>query len=145
MEKTKAARVRIAQSLKSAGLRPTAQRLAIADYVLGKADHPTAEDVKHWADRALPKISLATIYNTLSALTRTGLIQEFKFPHTDRVIYDDNTADHFHFLDEATGRLYDLNPTAVTLKTRLSRKFDVRGVHVLLKGRLLAQLSEAKK
>src|SRR5579872_2031506 len=84
--------------LRGAGVQPTAQRLAIARYVLCETQHATAEDVKKWADKALPKVSLATVYNTLGALVRAGLLKELKFPHSGRAVYDDNVSHHYHFI-----------------------------------------------
>src|SRR4051812_15024374 len=103
----------IEAKLEAAGIQPTAQRIAICRYVLCEADHPSAEDVKDWADRNFPKVSLATVYNTLNTLVAAGLLREFRFPHSERVIYDPNLSSHFHFLDEDSGKLYDLTPDQV--------------------------------
>ena len=130
----------IEERLQKAGINPTAQRIAIYRYILCEADHPTAEDVKAWADANFPKLSLATVYNTLGALVKAGLLQEFKLPHTDSVIYDDRLDDHFHFLDEDSGELVDIPLADLPLdKTELARHlgagFQIRDMHVLFRGR----------
>jgi Fur family iron response transcriptional regulator len=124
----------IEQKLVSTGINPTAQRIAICRYVLCEADHPTAEQVKEWADRNFPKISLATVYNTLNTLVEAGLLKELKFPHSESVIYDDRVSDHYHFLDEETGELIDLAPEEVTVAPKLGRAFKIKGMDVLLRG-----------
>ena len=121
--------------LKAAGVSATAQRIAICRYVLCEADHPTAEEVKAWADQNFPKMSLATVYNTLHTLVAAGLLKELKFPHVDKAIYDNNLTPHHHFLDEETGRLTDLAPEAVGLSKEIHDEFRVHGVEVLLRGR----------
>lgn len=120
--------------LRKAGLQPTAQRIAICRYVFCEADHPTAEDVKRWADQHLPKISLATVYNTLSALTKAGLLLELKLSHSDSVVYDVNTERHFHFLDEKTGKLFDVGEDELGLELRLKGGLKARAIEVLIRG-----------
>lgn len=120
--------------LKKAGVQPTAQRIAICRYVLCEADHPTAEQVKDWADQNFPKISLATVYNTLGTLVKAGILKELRLPHSESVIYDDRVTDHYHFLDEKTGKLIDVMPDEVDVVPRLKRGLKVKSIEVLLKG-----------
>jgi Fur family transcriptional regulator, iron response regulator len=126
----------IEAKLAAAGVNPTAQRIAICRYVLCEADHPTAEQVKEWADRNFPKLSLATVYNTLGTLVQAGLLKELRLPHSESVIYDDNVGTHYHFLDERTGELIDVPPEAVEVTPRLQKKFKVKDVEVLIRGTL---------
>jgi Fur family transcriptional regulator, iron response regulator len=126
----------IERKLTEAGVNPTAQRIAIARYVLCEADHPTAEEVKAWADKNFPKMSLATVYNTLGTLVKAGLLKELKLGHSESVIYDDRVTDHYHFLDEATGKLHDLMPGDIEVRPKLKKNFKVLGVEVLLKGKV---------
>jgi len=120
--------------LKNAGINPTAQRIAICRFVLCEADHPSAETIKQWIDRNFPKMSLATVYNTLRVLVDGGLLKELKLPHTESVLYDNNLAEHYHFLDERTGELVDVDPEQVTLAPHLGEGFQITGVEVLLRG-----------
>ncbi len=124
----------IESRLKTAGVQPTLQRIAICQFVLCEADHPTAEEVHAWAEKNLAKISLATVYNTLNVLVAAGLLKEFKFQHQDKVIYDDNMEEHFHFLDEKSGRLYDIHKDDVKLSVELEKKFKISGFDLLIKG-----------
>jgi Fur family iron response transcriptional regulator len=124
----------IESRLLAAGVQPTAQRIAICRYVLCSADHPTADQVKDWADRNFPKLSLATVYNTLGLLVRAGLLKELRFPHSEKVVYDNNISPHYHFLDEKTGELFDVGQDEVEISPKLKAMFQVKGVEVLLKG-----------
>ncbi len=128
---------KVAEILRSAGIRPTAQRIAIAQYVLREADHPTAEDVKAHLDRVFPMVSTATVYNTLNALVEHGLIRAIKFPHADAAIYDQKMHHHYHFLDEPSGRLYDVDPADVQVKPQLGATCEITEVDVLIRGRLI--------
>lgn len=124
----------IQERLQNAGVQPTLQRLAICKFVLNEADHPTADDVKEWADTNLGKISQATVYNTLNTLVDAGILKEFKFPHSEKVVYDCNTHDHFYFVDESTGKIYDIDPADVKLDIAIPKKFKVKDIKLVLKG-----------
>ena len=120
--------------LLDAGVQPTLQRISICQFVLCDADHPTAETVHSWAEQNLAKISLATVYNTLNTLVQAGLLKELRFPHTDKAIYDNNLEDHFHFLDEQTQKLYDIDTCEVDFKLSLPKKYKVTNFDLLIKG-----------
>lgn len=126
----------IEERLRSKGIQPTLQRIAICQHVLCEAEHPTAEEVHAWAEKNLTKISLATVYNTLNTLVQAGLLREFRFAHSEKVIYDNNIEDHFHFLDEDSQKLYDISPKDVRVDLELSKEFQIKRVDILFKGKL---------
>ena len=125
----------ISEKLEAAGVNPTAHRIAIYRYVMSEADHPTADNVKRWTDENFPKLSLATVYNTLKTLVGAKLLKELKLPHIGKVLYDCNVSDHHHFLDEDTGQLIDIDPELVEVRPKLKKGFVVNAVHVLLRGK----------
>lgn len=120
--------------LKKSGIQATAQRLAICKYVLCEASHCTVEEVKDWADKNFPKISLATVYNTLNILVEAGLLKALKLSHSEKVIYDNNINTHYHFLDEKSGELFDIDSNNFEFKHSLGDSFKVSGVDILIKG-----------
>jgi Fur family iron response transcriptional regulator len=71
-------RVRAAAWLTGAGLRPTRQRIALAELLVGdgRNRHVTAEGLHEAARRHDAPVSLATVYNTLRAFCRAGLLHE---------------------------------------------------------------------
>lgn len=48
------------------GIQPSAQRVAVAEYVLATDEHPSADQVFAKVSSNFPMISRATIYNTLN-------------------------------------------------------------------------------
>lgn len=126
----------IESKLKAAGIQPTLQRIAICRYVLCEADHPTAEQVLSWAQEHLDKISQATVYNTLGTLVEAGLLRALRLGHSDKVIYDHNVEPHHHFLDESSGRLYDLPYDSVQVKASIPRRFQKSGFDLVIRGRV---------
>ncbi len=126
----------IEKRLSEAGVQPTLQRIAIGQYVLCDADHPTAEDVLAWAEKKLMKISQATVYNTLNTLVEAGLARPFRFPHSDKVVYDSNLMDHFHFLDEKSGQVYDIAMEDIEIKVEMPKKYKIKSLDVVIKGEI---------
>lgn len=126
----------IEKKLFDAGLQPTMQRIALSQYIMNDSDHPTAEEVFAWAEQKLSKISQATVYNTLNSLVNSGLIRSFRFPHSDKVIYDCKTEDHFHFIDESSGKVYDISAEDIKLKMEIPKKYKINSLDVFLKGEI---------
>jgi Fur family iron response transcriptional regulator len=94
--------------LRSVGLRPTRQRLALARLLLENGDrHITAEQLHGEATGADIQVSLATVYNTLHQFTEAGLLREVVV-EPGRSYFDTNATDHHHFFCEADGRLQDI-------------------------------------
>lgn len=102
------AQIRVFERLRAAGLRPTRQRVALAQLLFGSGDrHVTAEELHEEALDARIPVSLATIYNTLNQFTEAGLLREVAI-EGQRTYFDTNTSNHFHFYLEEDRRLVDI-------------------------------------
>ena len=121
--------------LAQAGIRPTAQRTLIAELVFGGLAHPSADEVFKAATSQSKSVSQATVYNTLNAFVEAGLLQQFDLG-SGRVIYDCNTNNHHHFIDDDTGEIIDLAPSDVRLSEHCAARFDVHSVHMVVRGTL---------
>ena len=96
------------QRLRKAGLRPTRQRIALADLLFAKGDrHVTAEGLHAEADAADLPVSLATVYNTLNQFTDARLLREVAC-EGNKSYFDTNTSNHYHFYVEGDGDLIDI-------------------------------------
>ena len=94
--------------LKSAGLRPTRQRLGLGRLLFEGGDrHVTAEQLHAEATTAGLRVSLATVYNTLNQFTTAGLLREVVV-EAGCSYFDTNTSDHHHFFFEGSGELQDI-------------------------------------
>lgn len=99
---------RVLDRLRTAELRPTRQRLALAKLLFENGDrHVTAEALHEEAVATGVPVSLATVYNTLHQFTAAGLLREIVVDAT-RSYFDTNTSDHHHFFFEDGGRLEDI-------------------------------------
>jgi Fe2+ or Zn2+ uptake regulation protein len=110
------------------GQRSTRQRQAVYDYLRGVHHHPTADDVYHAVRRRLPRVSLATVYNALELLVRSG--RASKLTYGDAAArYDIRTDAHAHARCLACGRVDDVetHPSARWLAGLRPRRFTVSG------------------
>jgi len=98
---------------RSAGLRPTRQRIALGWLIFARGDrHLSAENVLEEAQASKVSISLATIYNSLHQFTEAGLLREIAIDGS-RTYFDTNTTNHHHFLIEGSQLLIDIPRLAV--------------------------------
>ena len=85
--------------LEDRGILPTRQRVDIAQLLLSRDQHLTAEQVLSRVNTSSDAggISKATVYNTLGVLAREGLIRELAID-PGRVVYDSNLSPHYHLV-----------------------------------------------
>jgi Fur family iron response transcriptional regulator len=98
----------IDQRVRGAGLRPTRQRVALAELLFAKGDrHLTAEQLHEEALGAGVPVSLATVYNTLHQFTHAGLLRILAIEGS-KTYFDTNTSDHHHFFIEGENSVFDI-------------------------------------
>ena len=115
-------------------IRPSAQRVAVAEYVLDTCEHPSAERVFDRVRKRFPMISRATVYNSLNLFVRSGLLRELVLEE-GRLVFDPNLDRHHHFVDEASGAISDLPWDAVKLgRIRAPKGYRIDAMHVVLRG-----------
>ena len=120
--------------LREHGVQPSAQRVAVAGYVLATDEPPSAEQVWRRVRARFPMVSRATVYNTLTLLVRQGLLRELVLAE-GRVVFDPKLDRHHHFIDEATGTIHDVPWDAVAIsRIDTPRDFEVREYQVVMRG-----------
>ena len=100
----------LVNALRGAGLKLTPQRLAVIECVAGDETHPTAQELYDRLKPRFPSMSVATIYNTLSALTSIGACRQFEMRGSSR--FDPNVAPHDHAVCESCGAIRDVLQTS---------------------------------
>lgn len=100
--------------LKSANVRPTRQRVALAELLVGDGQnrHVTAESLYAAAFEHGDSVSLATVYNTLRAFCEAGLMHEITVDG-HKSYFDTRTDEHPHYYWEKSGKLTDAPKNAV--------------------------------
>ena len=110
---------KIAQKLRSSGLRPTKQRIQIAEFLFErkKTIHFTVEKLDKLINKKNnnAKISLATFYNTVHSFKKSGHLKEI-LTSNNKSYFDTNTSSHHHFFDTDQNQLIDINAKKIKLK-----------------------------
>ncbi|MBD9374245.1 transcriptional repressor [Rhizobium sp. ARZ01] len=107
--------VTIEARLRDCGLRPTRQRIALADLLFAKGDrHLTVEELHEEAVVAGVPVSLATVYNTLHQFTEAGLLRVLAMEGS-RTYFDTNISDHHHFFVEGENEVLDIPLSSIEI------------------------------
>jgi Fur family peroxide stress response transcriptional regulator len=99
---------RLRQRARALGLVLTPQRRAILRAVLDADDHPSADRVYATLARRRVRASRATVFRTLEAFVRLGLITKACHPGS-AVRYDGRTQPHHHLVCLRCDRVIDFS------------------------------------
>jgi len=103
----------IVERLRTAGLRPTRQRVLLAELLFSKGDRHVSAEMLHSEVIAVgEQVSLATVYNTLHQFTGAGLLRELAIDGS-KAFFDTNVSNHNHFFIEDRGELIDIEGESI--------------------------------
>jgi Fur family peroxide stress response transcriptional regulator len=97
----------IRQRLEDSGLRCTAQRYAVMNFLLDHHEHPTAAEIFEAVNRVDPRSSRATTYNNLRDLVEAGLVRQVA-TEGRAARYDAKNEQHHHFICDRCGAVEDI-------------------------------------
>ncbi|MBR2338473.1 MAG: transcriptional repressor [Clostridia bacterium] len=108
----------LSDTLRSRGICPTQQRVAVYEYLLRHRTHPTADTMYRALLADHPSLSRTTVYNTARALSKAGLIRTITID-ADEQRFDAEMGQHGHFRCTGCGAVYDfpLSEQTVSLLT----------------------------
>ena len=127
----------IVNKLRSAKLRPTKQRIRIAEFLFKreKTFHFTVENLNKNLNKKdnSENISLATIYNTVDAFKKAGHLKEI-LTNNNTSYFDTNTNSHHHFYDDQSNELTDINysDVEVTKLPQAPKGKKIKDVEVII-------------
>lgn len=127
--------VAVDKRVREAGLRPTRQRIALADLLFAKGDrHLSAEELHEEALAAGVPVSLATVYNALHQFTQAGLLRILAVEGA-KTYFDTNTSDHHHFYIEGENRIFDIanGPVTVTNLPEPPEGMEIANVDIVVR------------
>src|SRR6476469_5013345 len=122
---------RLNAHLANSGFRFTPHRQHVYDVLLHHRDHPTAEEVFIRAKHEVPEISMATVYNCLDALVKSGLV---RLVNLDRgaTRFCPNMEEHGHFVCELCGAVVDIAMASTSVRAEVpvppgykAKRYDV--------------------
>lgn len=104
-----------ATRLRSVGLRPTRQRVALAELIFERGDrHLTAELLQDDASESGLSCSLATIYNTLHRFKDAGMLRVLSVD-SNKTYFDTNVSDHHHYIIEGSNEVMDIDSSDINV------------------------------
>lgn len=126
----------IPQKLRDHGVLPTAQRLEVAEVLLDRPQHMSADQIIDQLKVSGSRVSKATVYNTLNLFCEQGLVREINVD-ASRKYYDSTTHAHHHFYHVETGELTDIPADKVGIMNLppLPEGTEQEGVEVLIRVR----------
>jgi Fur family peroxide stress response transcriptional regulator len=86
--------------------RLTPHRQVVLDVIRSSTDHPTAREVYERSSRIAPRLSFATVYNSLKFLAEEGKVRLVRFGD-EAVRYDPMTERHDHLVCRGCGAVHD--------------------------------------
>ncbi len=95
------------RALRAQGVRITRQRTALLKVLAAAGDHPDANELHRRAHALDAKVSLATVYRTLTALEAQGVVQRHTFENAPARFETANTPHHDHMIDIDTGEVLE--------------------------------------
>jgi len=97
--------------------------------------HTSADNLWKTVKKSCPTISRATVYNTLNLFVKKGILKT-QIIKEGNVVYDPSAEPHHHFIDEKTGRIYDVPWDAIKVNgEKKLADFDVYEYQVVMRGR----------
>jgi len=94
------------EACRNAGLKVTRQRIEIFLSLAFSPDHPSAETIYRSLQAKLPKISVDTVYRTLSTFEKHGLIMRIQTPES-LARFEVEMDRHHHIVCTQCGRITD--------------------------------------
>jgi Fur family transcriptional regulator, iron response regulator len=118
------------------GIRPTQQRVKVAEVLLTAPVHLTAEQLLTTLRQAPSRVSKATVYNTLKLFVDHGLVRQIHLD-PERCVYDSTMTPHHHFQNVETGEMRDIRPDELTLERMpaLPTGTEIDGIEVVIRVR----------
>lgn len=134
MEQRQYSRDNLAAKLRAHGINPTHQRIEIAYALFSRREHLSADQVMATVNERHSETSKATVYNTLNLFVEKKLIREV-IVDPSKVFYDPNTDPHYHIYNVESGKLTDIDASAVSISglPEVPEGMETEGMDVVIR------------
>ncbi len=123
------------RALNVTGLRATSQRALILKII--RHGHLDADEIYRQARIRQPRLSLSTVYRTLQALKKLGLVEELHFDEAHHHYEMKPSSEHHHLVCLGCGKVVEFAcPLSPKMKKdiALEKGFKVVGVEIRMTG-----------
>ncbi len=108
------------------GVRLTEKQRTICRAFSESGDHPDVEQILARAASIDPRISRGTVYRTMDALRRAGVLFRRRFGDR-RARYEEAHAEHHHLIDMASGQVIEFRSVEIeTLHQRIAHELGYK-------------------
>ncbi|MEM9171005.1 MAG: Fur family transcriptional regulator [Pseudomonadota bacterium] len=109
------------------GLKMTDQRRVLCEVLSEAVDHPDIEAIYDRARTRDPKISIATVYRTMSLFEELGVVQRHEFGGGRARYEERDETSHDHLIDIKSGAVVEFTNDALeALQKEMARKLGYR-------------------
>ena len=120
-------------TLQRVGFRITAQRMALLQVLAEAEDHPYVAELHLRARVADPKISIATVYRTISALEQAGMSTRHSFDGASARFERVDKLHHDHVVDLDSGEIVEFQSDRIEqLQTEIASRLGYDVIHLRL-------------
>ena len=95
--------------LSQTGLKATGQRAVILGIIRAGGAHLDADEIFRRAKKKLPRLSLSTVYRSLTKFKDTGIIEELHFDENHHHYEVKTPAEHQHLLCLGCGKITEFD------------------------------------
>jgi len=126
----------VLSKLKNHGVLPTPQRMEVAELLLDRPQHLSADQIIDRLRDAGSRVSKATVYNTLKLFSEKALVKECNVDPS-RKFYDSAIHSHHHFYHVDTGELSDIPSDQLSIRSlpNLPKGTELENVEILIRVR----------
>ncbi|MGM9925749.1 MAG: Fur family transcriptional regulator [Bacillus sp. (in: firmicutes)] len=114
-------------ALKRQGIKVTAQRRAILEYLITHTTHPTAAEIYHELEGIYHCKSISTVYNNLHVFKKAGVVRELAFGDTASR-FELCKENHYHVICLDCGIIEDFRYPSLYEVEQIAEK--VTGLHI---------------
>ena len=121
------------EKLKKHNFKITPQRVRVIEFITNYHGHFRAEDVYRSVVKTEPSITVATVYNILKVITKSGIITSFEANGTSW--YETNLEPHANFVCLSCGMIEDVPEDTSRISDSIaSRGYRVSNVDLIVRG-----------
>ncbi len=125
------------KTLNVGGMRATNQRALLLEVIRRGEGHLDADEIYRQARETQPRISLSTVYRSLQAFKKLGLVEEVHFDETHHHYEVKPVTEHHHLVCVGCGRVIEFRyPLARYVKRNLveAKDFEIISTEIQVMG-----------
>ena len=125
------------KTLNVGGLRATNQRALLLEVIRHGEGHLDANEIYRRAHETQPRISLSTVYRSLQAFKKLGLVEEVHFDETHHHYEVKPSSEHYHLVCLGCGRVIEFHyPLSRYVKRNVAetKDFEIVSTEIRMTG-----------